>query len=341
MSTVQVLAGTLGTRPGSLDTTQVQGSGSSRRTLREGGRPRTSRAQGEGKDRPGGQATPAAGRGKRLQGLVQGRREYLQLSQETVAARLGMSTRAYGNWERGVVKEWTDQKLHLLADALEMTAFQTERLFWLAVDRAPQPELRSSDQQPQPDASTVAFLEDYSVLINAFALPAFLIDHRWNVRMANNAFRELFRDVDQHPGAMPTDNFLRFGLFHPDPSRILEGRVAWKLSMLAQLAASLERYDDDAVLQAMRREVYLNPSLRDMYLQDMPAWSYGTGADLLHHGDNIRLLRHPDSGLGLRGCRFVEETPRTLQALGLTRITLVLTDPEEGSLAEHQHGRAA
>ncbi|WP_435885770.1 helix-turn-helix domain-containing protein [Streptomyces erythrochromogenes] len=247
-----------------------------------------------------------------------------------------MSTRTYGNWERGVVKEWTDQKLYLLAGALEMTSFQTERLFWLAVDRAPQPELRSPVRQPQQDASTMAFLEDYSVMINALSLPAFLIDHRWNVRMANGAFRELFRDVRQHPNAMPADNFLRFGLFHPDACRILEGHVAWKLSMLAQLAASLERYDDDSVLQAMRREVYIDPALREMYLQDMPAWTYGPGADLLHHGGNIRLLRHPDPGLGLRGCRFVEETPRPLQALGLTRITLVLTDTDEGAAVEHQ-----
>ncbi|WP_442815241.1 helix-turn-helix domain-containing protein (plasmid) [Streptomyces sp. NBC_01298] len=267
---------------------------------------------------------------------MQGRREFLGLSQETVAARLEMSTRAYGNWERAVVKEWTDQKLYQLAEALEMTPFQTERLFWLAVDRAPQPELRSPAHQPQQDAATAAFLGDYSVMINALALPAFLIDHRWNIRMANRAFHELFRGVHPHPTAMPTDNFLRFGLFHPDASQILEGHVAWKLSMLAQLAASLERYDDDAVLQAMRREVYLDPALREMYLQDMPAWTYGPGADLLHHGGTVRLLRHPDPGLGLKGCRFVEETPRPLQAQGLTRITLVLTDASDGAAAEDQ-----
>ncbi|MFJ5635037.1 XRE family transcriptional regulator [Streptomyces goshikiensis] len=254
-----------------------------------------------------------------------------------MATRLELSTRAYGNWERGVVKEWTDQKLYGLAEALEMTPFQTERLFWLAVDRAPQPELRSPVRQPQQDASTAAFLGDYSVMINALALPAFLIDHRWNIRMANGAFRELFRAVHPHPTAMPTDNFLRFGLFHPDASQILEGHVAWKLSMLTQLAASLERYDDDAVLQVMRREVYLDPALREMYLQDMPAWTYGPGADLLHHGGTVRLLRHPDPGLGLKGCRFVEETPRPLQAQGLTRITLVLTDPNDGAAAKKQH----
>ncbi|MGW3390753.1 MmyB family transcriptional regulator [Streptomyces cinereoruber] len=331
VNTVPTLTGTLGVRSGGRVPAQAQRTHSTRRPLRESSGPRGSRTQEDDKVRPEASET----RPRRLRELIQGRREYLGLSQETVADRLEMSARAYGNWERGVVKEWTDQKLYALAGALEMTTFQTARLFWLAVDRAPQPELRGPAEQSQMDASSAAFIEEYSVLINAQSLPAFLIDHRWNVRMANSAFRALFRGVSEHPTAMPASNFLRFGLFHPDASRTLEGHVAWKLSMLAQLAASLERYDDDSVLQAMRREVYLDAALREMYLQDMPAWTYGPGADLLHHGDNIRLVRHPDPGLGLRGCRFVEETPRPLQALGLTRITLVLTDADEGASAEH------
>ncbi|MFE8941140.1 XRE family transcriptional regulator [Streptomyces sp. NPDC007872] len=332
-----VFKGSLGVRSGSHVPSQTQQAGAARRTLRERGEPHDSRAKEDGKVRPEAAKDREAGRPRRLQKLIQGRRDFLKLSQETVATRLELSTRAYGNWERGVVKEWTDQKLYGLAEALEMTPFQTERLFWLAVDRAPQPELRSPVRQSQQDASTEAFLGDYSVMINALALPAFLIDHRWNIRMSNGAFRELFRAVRPHPTAMPTDNFLRFGLFHPDAAQILEGHVAWKLSMLAQLAASLERYDDDAMLQAMRREVYLDPTLREMYLQDMPAWTYGPGADLLHHGGTVRLLRHPDPGLGLKGCRLVEETPRPLQAQGLTRITLVLTNADDGAVAEKRH----
>ncbi|MEU7028997.1 helix-turn-helix domain-containing protein [Streptomyces sp. NPDC046275] len=326
------LTGASGVHAGGRVPAQVQRANSARPTLRESGGSHGYRTREDGEVRPeAGESRP-----RQLRKLIQGRREYLGLSQETVADRLEMSTRAYGNWERGVVKGWTDQKLYALAGALEMTTFQTARLFWLAVDRAPQPELRSPTPRSQMDASTAAFIEEYSVLINAQSLPAFLIDHRWNVRMANRAFHVLFRGVSEHPTAMPASNFLRFGLFHPDASRVLEGHLAWKLSMLAQLAASLERYDDDSVLQAMRREVYLDATLREMYLQDMPAWSYGPGADLLHHGDNVRLIRHPDPGLGLRGCRFVEETPRPLQALGLTRITLVLTDADERAAVEHQ-----
>ncbi len=272
-----------------------------------------------------------------LQQLIQGRREYLRLSQEDVAARLEMSPRAYGNWERGVVKEWTDQKLNALADALEMTEFQMARLFWIAVGRSPQPDLRRGGKEARgEEAATAAFLRDYTVMMDALSLPTFLIDHRWNVTVANDAYRALFQGVRQHPTAMPCTNFLRFGLFHPDASVIFVNHLNWQLSMLAQLASSLERHDQDASLRAIRRDVYLHPVLRDAYLNDMPTWILGAGTDLVHHQGRVRALRHPQ--VGLQGCRLVEETHRPLQAHGLTRITLVLTESGGRSTAESGRG---
>ncbi|MET9110371.1 MmyB family transcriptional regulator [Streptomyces zhihengii] len=286
--------------------------------------------QENGLARPVASGDAVVTRPSRLRDLVQGRRDHLGLSQEAVADRLQMTSRAYGNWERGIVREWTDEKLYALAAALEMTTYQTTRLFRIAVGRTPEPEQGSSHRHPQRNASTDAILEQHSVLINAQSHPAFLVDHRWNVQTANRAFRELFRGASQHPTAMPTSNFLRFGLFHPDAGRILDEHRMWKLAMLAQLEASLERYDDDLVLQAMRREVYLDAELKTMYVQDMPAWTAGGGSDLLHSGDSTRLVRHPNPPLGSQGWRFVDETPRCLQALGLTRIALVATDLVSG-----------
>jgi transcriptional regulator with XRE-family HTH domain len=284
-------------------------------------------------------------RARRLQQLIQGRRDYLQLSQEEVASRLAMSARAYGNWERGVVKEWTDHKLYALAEALEMTPYQTAQLFWIAVGRTPQPEfVGAARREPGEDPVAAAFLDDYSVMMDALSLPAFLIDHRWDVRKANGAYRDLFQRVRRHPSAMPTGNFLRFGLFHPDAPAILADQADWKLSMLAQLSASLERHDQDPVLQSIRRDVYRDPVLRDSYLNELPSWVLGAGADLLHHAGGVRLLRHPDPAVGLRECRLIEETPRPLQALGLTRITLVLTGVNDTHASErrpcHDHHAA-
>ncbi|MFI6277962.1 helix-turn-helix domain-containing protein [Streptomyces sp. NPDC050988] len=281
------------------------------------------------------EALTAEIRGKRLQHFLKGRRDYLDLSQDDVAERLDITARTYGNWERGTLKEWTDEKLYLLAEALEMSQFQTTRLFLYAVGRAPQPDLRAMFHRTEAeDPATSAFLGDYSVMMDALSLPTFVIDQRWDVKMANKAYRDLFRGVRAHPTAMPSTNFLRFGLFHPDAPAVFVDHLKWQLAMLAQLSSSLERHGDDTGLQAIRRDVYLHPPLRDAYLTDMPNWVLGSGADLVHHEGAVRELRHPDAHIGLQGCRLLEETPRPLKALGLTRLTLVLVDLNDGSLPE-------
>ncbi|MEU5199032.1 helix-turn-helix domain-containing protein [Streptomyces scabiei] len=292
-----------------------------------------------------GETLAAEIRGKRLQYFLKGRREHLELSQDDVAERLDISARTYGNWERGTLKEWTDEKLYLLAEALEMSQFQTTRLFLYAVGRAPQPDRRAMFRHMEvEDPATSAFLGDYSVMMDALALPTFVIDQRWDVKMANHAYRDLFRDVKPHPTAMPCANFLRFGLFHPDAPTVLVDHLKWQLAMLTQLSSSLERHDDDTGLQAIRRDVYRHPPLRDAYLTDMPNWVLGSGADLVHHEGRVRELRHPDPHIGLQGCRLLEETPRSLKALGLTRLTLVLIDLDDSVMPErdssHHHHAA-
>ncbi|MFI9772238.1 helix-turn-helix domain-containing protein [Streptomyces sp. NPDC052415] len=267
---------------------------------------------------------------RRLQSFLKARREHLNLRQVQVAERLDISERAYGNWERGQVREWTDEKLYCLSEALEMSEYQTTCLFLHAVGRTPQPDLHATFRRSEPrDTEMAAFLGDYTVMMDALSLPTFVIDRRWDVVMANGAFRALFRHVRGHPTAMPSSNFLRFGLFHPDAPSILVDHLRWQLAMLAQLSSSIERHSDEDGLLAIRREVYLHPSLRDAYLTDMPKWVMGSGADLMHHESALRELHHPDPHIGLQRCRLVEETPRSLQRLGLTRLTLVLVDLDE------------
>ncbi|MGW6203697.1 MmyB family transcriptional regulator [Streptomyces sp. NPDC055089] len=280
---------------------------------------------------------------KRLQDFLKGRRDHLKLSQDDVAARLDISTRSYGSWERGRVTQWTDEKLYDLAEALKMSEYQITRLFLYAVGRAPQPDMRTSHNESQDPAIT-AFLGDYTVMLDALSLPTLVIDQRWDVRMANKAYRDLFRGVHAHPTAMPSRNFLRFGLFHPDAPSIFVDHLKWQLAMLAQLSSSLERHSDDNGLQAIRRDVYRHPALLDAYLTDMPNWVLGSGADLVHNEGAVRELRHPDPNVGLQGCRLVEETPRSLKRLGFMRLTLVLIDPDVRLMPErcrsHSHHAA-
>lgn len=76
-------------------------------------------------------------RAKRLTDVLRRRREELGLSVEDVAARLDISTVAYGSWERTPAQDWTDEKLCALVKALEMSDQQGGWLFRLAVDRDP------------------------------------------------------------------------------------------------------------------------------------------------------------------------------------------------------------
>jgi transcriptional regulator with XRE-family HTH domain len=281
---------------------------------------------------------------QRLQDFLKARREHLGLRQVQVAERLEISERAYGNWERGQVREWADEKLYALAEALEMSEYQTTRLFLYAAGRAPRPDLHATFRRTEPQNSEIAaFLNDYAIMMDALAFPTFVIDRCWDIKMANRAYRELFTHVRPHPTAMPTRNFLRFGLFHPDAPSILVHHGEWQLAMLAQLSSNIERHSGENGLLAMRRDVYRHPHLRDAYLNDMPKWVMGCGSDLSHHEGTIRQLRHPDPHVGLQGCRLVEETPRSLQRLGLTRLTAVLVDLKEhvGSASRGSHDHHA
>ncbi|MER5885913.1 helix-turn-helix domain-containing protein [Streptomyces sp. NPDC001941] len=259
----------------------------------------------------------------RLHAFLKGRRDHLALSQFEVAERLSISDRSYGSWERGRVREWTDDKLFALARALEMSEYQTMRLFLYAVGRTPPPQALPT-RSHESDRSVAAFLDDYATVLDALSLPTFVIDASWQVRMTNRAYRELFCHVPHHPSALPTANFLRFGLLHPAAPTMLVQYREWRLAMLAQLASGLERSDSNAGLQAIRREVHAHPDLRDVYLYAMPDWLLGSGSDLIHYESATLGVRHPNPRMGLQRCRLVEETPRSLQALGLTRLTLVL-----------------
>ncbi|MFJ9538555.1 hypothetical protein ACIRPX_14950 [Streptomyces sp. NPDC101225] len=184
---------------------------------------------------------------------------------------------------------------------------------------APRPVPESLDAQ--------AYLEDYAVLLEAVPFPSVVLDHRWDVVLSNNAFASLFREVGPHPTAMPADNFLRFVLFHPDAATVLgEHESSWCLPMLAHFAAAVERYGHDHGLQSIRRDIAQDPIMEAAYRQGLPHWIRAVGEQAVAHDGAVRTLRHPDPRWRATDCRVVDETPRTLQDMGYTRITLVLRE---------------
>ncbi|MFG2549822.1 hypothetical protein ACGFWF_07755 [Streptomyces sp. NPDC048581] len=184
------------------------------------------------------------------------------------------------------------------------------------------------EPRPVPESCEAqAYLRDYAALVEAVPFPSVILDHRWDVVLANTAFASLFRGVGPHPTAMPGDNFLRFVLFHPDANTVLgEHESRWCLPMLAHFTAALERDGHDHGLQAIRREIAQDPIMEAAYRQGLPHWIRAVGERAVAQDGAVRPLLHPDPRWGATECRVVDETPRTLQELGYTRLTLVLRE---------------
>ncbi|MGW6145259.1 MmyB family transcriptional regulator [Streptomyces sp. NPDC055140] len=273
-------------------------------------------------------------RNHRLHEFIKSRREHLGLTMDHMARRLEMTSRGYSNWEHGITKQWTEEKLRSLGEALELPDPQLTRLFWLAVGRPPQPGPLSSSRHTSTGADTHSpLLRDYTVLLNALSLPSFVVNHRWEVQSANSAYRDLFTTVRPHPTAMPAHSLCRFALFHPDAPDVLIDHRQWQLAMLAHLAAALERHGQDPHLQAMRREVYMHPSLRNAFLDDVPRWTAGVFS--AQADPDVRRIRTEDPLGAIQTCRIVEENERSLELAGFSRVTLVLT-PFEGAVRDER-----
>ncbi|MFJ8021775.1 hypothetical protein [Streptomyces sp. NPDC096311] len=185
-----------------------------------------------------------------------------------------------------------------------------------------------SQPRPVPESlEAQAYLQDYAALLEAVAFPSVVFDHRWDVVLSNAAFETLFRGVGPHPTAMPGDNFLRFVLFHPDAATVLgEHESSWCLPMLAHFAAAVERHGQDRGLQSIRRDIAQDPIMEAAYRQGLPHWIRAVGPDAVEHDGAVRPLVHPDPRWGRTDCRIVGETPKALQDMGYTRMTLVLRE---------------
>jgi PAS domain-containing protein len=199
-----------------------------------------------------------------------------------------------------------------------------------------------SELRPVPECPEAqAYLEDYAALLQTVPFPSVVVDRGWDVVLANNAFETLFRGVGPHPTAMPWDNFLRFVLFHPDAGTVLGDHEArWCLPMLAHFAAAVERDAQDSRLQAIRREIAQDPIMEAAYRQGLPHWIQAVGEAAVEHDGAIRPLLHPDPRWRGTDCRIVCETPRTLQRLGYTRLTLVLRQPRRAASAPRRRASA-
>lgn len=200
-----------------------------------------------------------------------------------------------------------------------------------------------SQPRPVPESlEAQAYLQDYAALLEAVPFPSVVFDQCWDVVLSNAAFETLFDGVGPHPTAMPGDNFLRFVLFHPDAATVLgDHESSWCLPMLAHFAAAVERHGQDLGLQSIRRDIAQDPIMEAAYRQGLPHWIRAVGPDAVEPDGAVRPLLHPDPRWGRTECRIIDETPKTLQDMGYTRMTLVLRESRRASAAPRRTSRTA
>ncbi|WP_369231660.1 hypothetical protein AB5J56_08625 [Streptomyces sp. R21] len=191
--------------------------------------------------------------------------------------------------------------------------------------------------EPRPAPASIeaqAYLQDYAALLESVPFPSVVFDHRWDVVLSNPAFETLFRGVGPHPTAMPSDNFLRFVLFHPDAGAVLgDHESSWCLPMLAHFAAAMERHGQDHGLQSILRDIAQDPIMDAAYRHGLPHWIRAVGPDAVEHDGAVRPLLHPDPRWGRTDCRIVDETPKALRDMGYSRMTLVLREARRAAVA--------
>jgi hypothetical protein len=197
--------------------------------------------------------------------------------------------------------------------------------------------------RPVPETPEAqAYLQDYAALLEAAPFPSLVVDHCWDVRLTNSAFRTLFQDVEPHPTALPVDNFLRFVLFHPDAATVLgDHESSWCLPMLAHFAKTVERHGHDHGLQSIRRDIAQDPIMEAAYRHGLPHWLRAVGEQAAEHDGAVRPLLHPDPRWGATDCRIVVETTGTLRDMGCVRLTLVLREAPRVPTGGRRARRAA
>jgi hypothetical protein len=77
------------------------------------------------------------------------------------------------------------------------------------------------------------------------------------------------------------------------------------------------------------------------YRQGLPHWIRAVGEEAVEHDGAVRPVLHPDPRWGATDCRVVGETPKTLENMGYTRLTLVLREARRAPVRARRAGRGA
>jgi transcriptional regulator with XRE-family HTH domain len=165
------------------------------------------------------------------------RRRTPGLRREEVAQRAGLSTTWYTWLEQGRDIALSTEALARLADALLLSQAERAYLFELTRRRDPAPS------RPVGAGVVPAFLLD---LLRATAVPAYLLDRRWQVVAHNDAAAELFA-----PWFDSGELCLRYVFLHPGSADFIADWEDRASRLAAEFRADVAQDPADAEVRAL------------------------------------------------------------------------------------------
>ncbi|MFI2187889.1 hypothetical protein [Streptomyces sioyaensis] len=125
--------------------------------------------------------------------------------------------------------------------------------------------------------------------------PTALLDGTWNILACNNAYHRLFAHVPAHPRNSPTQNWLRYVLFHPDARESLgQWQERWLIGAMSDLVTTLVRQQKELSLEHLEilQDIEADPTLSNAYTCRIRRQMREAMAAPLCDGD-IRTMRIP------------------------------------------------
>lgn len=206
-----------------------------------------------------------------------GRRRTAGLRREEVAMLAGISATWLTWLEQGRDIQASPQALDRLARTLRLNAAERAYLFQLSGRRDP--------REPDRDDDPAAQRERLRDAVAALSVPAYALDHRYDLLAWNRAAADLFSGWLDQAGP---HNMLRYLFLDEAARRLLVDWPARAARVLAEFRADHGRHLQDPGLAALIAE--LRASSRDFAAR----WS---GADIRGREGGERLFQHPLRGL--------------------------------------------
>ncbi len=190
---------------------------------------------------------------KRIPGLPADSQRRKTVSQETIAALIGVSAKWYGHLERGELNfNYSDEFLDRCAYALNLSEDERRVLYFLAVGHEPA-ALDSTATHDVGDA--------VRRIVETLPWPAWVSDQAWDRIVENSAAHAWF------PHMAFEKNIMRWVFYYPQSKlQLVDWYTSWAPSMLAQMRAANAKFQNNARLtQVINETLAVNEFARHLW----------------------------------------------------------------------------